>query len=55
MPKDSAADKLLVSVHYYMPWGYCGTESADNWGTIKNYEEQNKNMEMMTKFTKLGM
>lgn len=54
MPKDSAANKLLVSVHYYTPWGYCGTESVDNWGTIKNYEEQNKNMEMMTKFTKQG-
>lgn len=54
MPKDTAEKKLIVSVHYYTPWSYCGTASAENWGTKGNYEEQNRLLGDMQKFTKQG-
>lgn len=54
MPTDSAKDKLLVSVHYYNPWSYCGTASGEQWGTISDYEDQNRLLEMLTKFTDKG-
>ena len=54
MPADTAKDKLLVSVHYYMPWSYCGTESGENWGTVSQYEEQNTYLEKLTRFTEQG-
>lgn len=54
MPSDSAKDKLLVSVHYYNPWSFCGTESTEKWGTVSDYEDQNKCLEKLTKFTDKG-
>lgn len=54
MPADTAKDKLLVSVHYYTPWSYCGTASVENWGTVKDYEEQNTLLGKLTKFTEQG-
>ena len=54
MPKDSANKKLLISVHYYTPWGYCGNSSLSTWGTVSNYEEQNDLLAMMKKFTDQG-
>lgn len=54
MPEDTAKDKLLVSVHFYTPWGYCGTTSITSWGSKKNYEEQNSLMEELSKFTEEG-
>lgn len=54
MPKDSAKSKLFVSVHYYTPWNYCGTTSGAGWGTIADYEEQNRLLGMMKQFTDQG-
>ncbi|MHB8131376.1 MAG: glycoside hydrolase family 5 protein [Mobilitalea sp.] len=54
MPTDTAKNKLLLSVHYYTPWGYAGTSSLSSWGSVKNYNEQNDLMAMMTKFTEQG-
>lgn len=54
MPSDNAKSKLLVSVHYYTPWNYCGTDSGSQWGTIGDYEEQNNLFQQMTKFTEQG-
>ncbi len=54
MPGDTADHKLLVSVHYYNPDGYCINTSLSNWGTAGDYEEQNKLLAMMTKFTDQG-
>ena len=54
MPTDSAKDKLMISVHYYTPWNYCGTTSGAGWGTIADYEEQNRLLGMMKKFTDQG-
>jgi endoglucanase len=55
MPVDTADDKLLISVHYYTPWGYCGTPSLTSWGKERDYEEQNRLLGMMTKFTEQGI
>ena len=54
MPTDTAKDKLLLSVHYYTPWDYCGTEGVNNWGSIKDYDEQNKLLKDLSKFTDAG-
>lgn len=54
MPSDTAKDKLLLSVHYYTPWDYCGTDSVQHWGSVSDYEEQNRLFEMLTKFTDQG-
>ena len=42
MPQDTAEGRLLVSVHYYGPWSYCGASSAKGatlWGKKKDFEE----------------
>ena len=54
MPEDTADSKLLLSVHYYTPWDYCGTESVNSWGSPKNYEEQNGLFEKLSKFSQQG-
>lgn len=54
MPTDSAADKLLVSVHYYDPSGYCINTSIAKWGTKQEYQTMNDTLELMTKFTEQG-
>ena len=36
MPTDTAKDKLLLSVHYYTPWDYCGTNGRSDWGTKRS-------------------
>lgn len=54
MPVDTVDDKLLLSVHYYTPWSYCGTTGDVTWGTEKNYNEMNELLAMMTKFTDQG-
>ena len=54
MPEDTAENKLLLSVHYYTPWDYCGTESVNQWGSPKNYEQQNDLFKMLSKFPEQG-
>lgn len=54
MPTDTAQDKLLLSVHYYTPWSYCGTDGVNRWGTEQEYQIQNQLLEKMTKFTREG-
>lgn len=56
MPTDPAneVNKLILSVHYYTPWGYCGNESLSLWGTKRNYGEMNSLLESLTKFTDRG-
>ncbi len=54
MPEDSADSKLLLSVHYYTPWDYCGTDSVNQWGSPTNYEQQNELMEKLSKFSEQG-
>lgn len=54
MPADTLENRLLLSVHYYTPWGFCGGPSVSRWGREKDYTEQNELLAMMTKFTDLG-
>lgn len=54
MPTDSAANKLLVSVHYYDPSGYCINTSIATWGTKQEYQTMNETLALMEKFTEQG-
>ena len=57
MPKDTADSKLMVSVHYYDPWSYCGASSAASatkWGKVSDYEYLDQQLAKMTKFTDAG-
>lgn len=54
MPADTAENKLLISVHYYDPSGYCINTSLATWGTRQEYEAMNDTLAMMTKFTDAG-
>ncbi len=54
MPTDTQENKLLVSVHYYTPWGYCGNESLATWGSVANYDEQNSLLSSMASFVDQG-
>ncbi|MBR0512992.1 MAG: glycoside hydrolase family 5 protein [Clostridia bacterium] len=57
MPTDSAENRLMVSVHYYDPWSYCGASSAKGatlWGKKKDYESMAALLGKMKKFTAGG-
>lgn len=53
MPTDPA-NRLLLSVHYYDPSGYCIQGSLNSWGTTKDYEEMNTTLQLMEKYTVQG-
>ena len=55
MPADTADDRLLLSVHYYTPWSYCGdTSGVGHWGRLTEVEEMNELLGMLTKYTDMG-
>ncbi len=54
MPTDTATDKLMVSVHYYDPWSYCGTEDNAEWGIKSEYNSLNRALSKLSKFTEAG-
>lgn len=57
MPEDTVDSKLMVSVHYYDPWSYCGASSAvsaTKWGKVSDYEYMDQQLAKMTKFTEAG-
>lgn len=54
MPADTAENKLLISVHYYDPSGYCIRTSIDSWGDKDDYNDQNTMLAKMTQFTDQG-
>ncbi len=59
MPKDTVADRLLISVHCYTPWSYCNPDAsaatATPWGTKSHFAELEQELKMMTKFTAQGI
>ncbi|RPK31414.1 cellulase family glycosylhydrolase [Paenibacillus xylanexedens] len=55
MPEDSIANRLLISVHYYDPWSYAGSEELASWGSESEYKSQNDVLAKMTKFTDQGV
>jgi len=55
LPTDTADSKLLLSVHYYTPWSYCGdTSGVGSWGRTSEVEEMNYLLGSLTKFTDMG-
>ena len=54
MPEDTADSKLLLSVHYYTPWDYCGTDGVNQWGSPGDYDEMNGLFEKLSKFSEQG-
>jgi endoglucanase len=59
LPKDTAKEKLLLSVHYYTPWQFVGmTEDASwgkmrpTWGTEADVAELEKLFDLMAEFSK---
>lgn len=56
MPTDTVANKLMVSVHYYDPWNYCGDgQSSVKWGTKNDLRTTRTTLENLTKFTEAGI
>ncbi len=51
MPEDPAPDRLLLSVHYYTPWFYCGA-GAMSWGTEDETAEMDRLMEALNVYGK---
>ena len=57
MPEDSAENRLMISVHYYDPWSYCGASSAKGatlWGKRQDYLDMYATLSRMKKFTGAG-
>ena len=57
MPQDTAEGRLMVSVHYYGPWSYCGASSAKGatlWGKKADFETMYSDLSRMKKFTAAG-
>ena len=58
MPSDTAADKLMISVHYYTPWNFVGnaSSSSNTWGSTSQVNELNNLFNMMkTSFIDKGI
>lgn len=57
MPTDTVEQKLLLSVHFYDPWSYCGATSAKaatRWGRSVDYDQMFDTLCKMTAFTEQG-
>ncbi len=54
MPTDSAKNKLMVSVHYYDPWSYCGTEDNAQWGIRSEYNSLRQSISSLATFVEKG-
>ncbi len=37
LPTDAAENRMMVEVHYYTPWNFCGLESDASWGKMFYY------------------
>ena len=54
MPTDTVENKLMVSVHYYDPWSYCGTEDQSDWGIKSEYNSLVRDLSTVAKFVDEG-
>lgn len=59
LPKDSAKNRLFLSVHYYTPWRFCGlAEDAEwgkvmsTWGSSEDLEKQTELFDLLAEFSK---
>ncbi len=37
MPQDTQPDRLMLEVHYYTPWDFCGMEKDEDWRKMAYY------------------
>jgi endoglucanase len=37
MPKDKIGNRLMMEIHYYTPWNFCGMGKDESWGTMFYY------------------
>ncbi|MGC8803720.1 MAG: glycoside hydrolase family 5 protein, partial [Bacteroidales bacterium] len=37
LPRDKVANRLMVEIHYYTPWNFCGLEKDESWGKMFYY------------------
>ena len=37
LPVDTAQNRMMVEVHYYTPWNFCGMEKDESWGKMFYY------------------
>lgn len=37
LPTDTAENRMMVEVHYYTPWNFCGMEKDETWGKMFYY------------------
>ena len=54
-PTDTAKDKLILSVHDYDPWSYCGGTGDSKWGNQKHYKDIDDTLASLTAFTDKGI
>lgn len=57
MPADTAENKLMVSVHFYDPWSYCGAANAAGatpWGKKSDFESMYRTLSQMSRFVSQG-
>ena len=55
LPVDPA-NRMLLDVHYYTPWSYCGdTSGIGTWGRTSEVEEMNNLLGSLQKFTDMGV
>ncbi len=54
MPTDTVENKLLVSVHYYDPSGYCINTALSSWGTEEQFDDMNNMVRKMSMFVSQG-
>ena len=54
MPTDTVEGKLLISVHYYDPSGYCIFASLPTWGTKDEHQAMIDRLAQMEKFNEMG-
>jgi len=56
LAEDHIPDRMLLSVHYYTPWNFCGdTAGVEHWGVTAEVEEMNYLLGRLTRFTEKGV
>jgi len=41
LPRDKVATRMMVEIHYYTPWNFCGMDKDESWGKMFYYWGKN--------------
>ena len=56
LAQDHIPNRLLLSVHYYTPWNFCGDQAGvENWGVTAEVEDMNYLLGRLRQFTDAGV